>query len=84
MEPVTVIAWVLCLLIGLPILLIGVFHLFLPRAAWSVYRAWGRLWGADPEKISPGYKSGAAMRVVGLALALGGAAICLIPKLLGY
>ena len=64
--------------------LIGLFHLLIPRSAWSVYRRWGKLWGADPQEIAPSYKSGVAMRVVGVALLLGGLSICLIPKLLGH
>ena len=78
------IAWGLCLVIGAPLTSIGLFHLLLPKSAWSVYRGWGRLWGADPQEIAPDYKSGAAMRVVGIALLLGGLSICLIPKLLGH
>ena len=80
----SVIVWGMCLIIGVPMAFIGAFHLLLPKAAWSVYRGWGRLWGSDPEEIAPGYKSGTAMRVVGLALGLGGAAICFIPKLMGH
>lgn len=80
----SVIIWVLCLIIGVPMVLIGTFHLLFPKAAWSVYRGWGRLWGSDPGKIAPGYKSGTAMRAVGLALGLGGAMICAIPRLMGY
>jgi hypothetical protein len=74
----------MCLIIGVPLALFGFFHLLLPKAAWSVYRGWGRLWGSDPEKIAPGYNSGTAMRLIGLALGLGGTVICFIPKLLGY
>ena len=42
-----------------------------------------RRWKADPQEIAPGYNSGAAMRVVGIACGLGGLVICVIPKLLG-
>ena len=78
------IAWGLCLVIGGPMALIGLFHLLIPKSAWSVYRGWGKLWGADPQKIAPDYEPGFAMRAVGIALLLGGVSICLIPKLLGY
>tara|TARA_B100001964_G_scaffold175438_1_gene193216 strand:+ start:181 stop:435 length:255 start_codon:yes stop_codon:yes gene_type:complete len=78
-----VISWGMCLIIGVPLALLGFFHLLFPKAAWSVYRGWGRLWGSDPEKIAPDYNSGTAMRVIGLTLGLGGAAICFIPKLVG-
>lgn len=81
---VSLIAWAMCLMIGVPMVLIGAFHLLLPKAAWSAYRGWGKLWRSDPEKIAPGYTSGTAMRVIGLALGLGGAVICAIPKLMGY
>ena len=77
-------AWGLCLVIGAPLTLIGLLHLLAPRFAWSVYRGWGKLWGADPQEIAPDYKSSAAMRMVGVALFLGGLSICLIPKLLGH
>ena len=80
----SIFAWGLCLVIGGPMALIGLFHLLFPKSAWSVYRGWGKLWGADPQKIAPDYKSGFAMRAVGVALLLGGVSICLIPKLLGY
>ncbi|MCP4839869.1 MAG: hypothetical protein GY894_11025 [Planctomycetes bacterium] len=80
----SVLAWGLCLVIGGPMALIGSFHLVFPRSAWSIYRGWGKLWGADPQKIAPDYKPGFAMRSVGVALFLGGVSICLIPKLLGY
>ena len=78
------IAWALCLVIGGAMALIGLFHLLAPRSACSVYRGWGKLWGADPQKIAGDYKSGFAMGAVGLTLLLGGVSICLIPKLLGY
>ena len=85
MESITpILAWGLCLVIGGPMALIGSFHLVFPRSAWSVYRGWGKLWGADPQEIAPAYKSGFAMRALGVALLLGGLSICLIPKLLGY
>ena len=77
-------AWGLCLVIGGPMVLIGSFHLVFPRSAWSIYRGWGKLWGADPQKIAPAYKSGSAMQAVGAALLLGGVSICLIPKLVGF
>jgi hypothetical protein len=64
--------------------LAGAFHVLLPKAAWSFYRAWGKLWSSDPERISPEYKSGATIRVVGIALGLGGAFISFIPMLFGY
>ena len=80
----SVIVWGVSLIIGVPMVLIGAFHLLFPRAAWSVYRGWGKLWGSDPAEIAPAYKSGAAMRVVGLTLVLGGATICYIPKLMGH
>ena len=85
MEIITsVIAWGICLTIGAPMLLFGAFHLLVPNTAWSVYRGWGKLWGSDPAEIAPDYKSGVAMRVVGLALGLGGATICIMPKLMGH
>ncbi len=85
MDSITsVITWGLCLVMGAPITLIALFHLLFPESAWSVYRRWGNLWGADPQKIAPDYKSSTAMRVVGIALLLGGLSICLIPKLLGH
>ena len=80
----SVISWGMCLIIGVPLALLGCFHLLLPKAAWSVYRGWGRLWGSDPEKIDPGYNSGTAMRVIGLALGSVGTVICFIPKLVVY
>ncbi len=78
------IAWALCVVIGGPMALIGSFHLLFPRSAWSIYRGWGRLWGADPQATAPAYRSGCAMRAVGVALLLGGLSICLIPTLLGH
>ena len=78
------VAWGLCLIIGGPMGLIGLFHLLFPKSAWSAYRGWGKLWGSDPQEIAPAYKSGCAMCVVGIALLLGGVSICLIPKLLGH
>jgi hypothetical protein len=80
----SVITWGMCLIIGAPLALLGFFHLFLPKAAWLVYRGWGRLWGSDPEKINPDYNSGSAMRVVGLAMGIGGIVICVIPKVVSY
>ncbi|MBD54677.1 hypothetical protein OAF83_01855 [Rubripirellula sp.] len=80
---VSIVGWGLCLGIGGPLALIGFFHFAFPKAVWSVYRGWGRLWKADPQEIAPGYNSGAAMRVVGIACGLGGLVICVIPKLLG-
>ena len=80
----SIISWGICLIIGVPLVLLGCFHLFLPKAAWSVYRGWGRLWGSDPEKINPNYNSGSAMRVVGLAMGIGGIVICCIPKIVAY
>ena len=80
----SVIVWAMCLIIGAPMALVGAFHLLFPKAAWSVYRGWGKLWGFDSEKIAPGYQSGTAMRVVGLVLGVGGAAICFIPRLMGH
>ena len=77
-------AWLLCLVIGGPLALIGLYHSLFPRSAWSVYRGWGRLWGSDPQAIAPSYKSRLAMWAVGVALTLGGLSICLIPKLLGH
>jgi hypothetical protein len=85
MDSITsILAWGLCLVIGGPMVLIGLFHLLFPGSAWSVYRGWGKLWGADPQKIAPDYKPGFTMRAVGVALLLGGVLICLIPRLLGY
>ena len=80
----SIVAWVLCLGIGVPLAFLGVCHFAFPKAAWSVYRAWGRLWKADPQVIAPNYNSGAAMRVVGITCGLAGLAICLVPKLLGF
>lgn len=79
----SVIVRFMCLMIGIPMILAGAFHLLLPKAAWSVYRAWGKFWNSDPEKMAPEYKWAASMRVVGIALGLGGAIICFIPKFLG-
>jgi len=85
MDSITsTVAWALCLVIGGPMSLIGLFHLLSPRLAWSAYRRWGRRWGSDPQEIAPNYKSSFAMRSVGVALLLGGLLICLIPKILGY
>ena len=80
----SIFSWGICLIIGVPLALLGFFHLFLPKTAWSVYRGWGRLWGSDPEKINPDYNSGSAMRVVGLAMGIGGIVICVIPKVVSY
>ena len=77
----SVIAWGTCISIGVPMLVIGLFHLLAPKAAWRLYRAGGKLWGSDPADIAPEYKSGAAMRLVAVVLTLGGGFICLIPKL---
>ena len=77
-------AWGLCLIIGGPMALFGLFHLLFPKSAWSVYRGWGKLWGADPQEIAPAYKSRRAMRLIGIALLLGGVLIGLIPKILGH
>lgn len=83
MDYITLIfTWGLCLVIGGSMVLIGLFHLLFPKSAWSVYRVWGKLWGCNPEEIAPAYNSGCAMRVVGIALFLGGVSICLIPALL--
>ena len=79
----SVLGWGLCLSIGAPLVLLGFFHFAFPKAAWSVYRGWGREWGADPQEIAPEYQSGVAMRVVGIACGLGGLVIGVIPKLLG-
>ncbi|MBC8348183.1 MAG: hypothetical protein O3A82_02875 [Verrucomicrobia bacterium] len=81
---VSIFSWGICLIIGVPLALLGFFHLFLPKTAWSVYRGWGRLWGSDPEKINPNYNSGSAMRVVGLAMGICGVVICFIPKVMAY
>ena len=78
------VVWVLCIVIGGPMALIGLLHLLFPKSAWLVYRGWGNLWGADPQEIAPAYKLGCAMRVVGIVLLLGGVSICLIPKLLDH
>jgi hypothetical protein len=80
----SIFSWGICLIIGVPLALLGFFHLFLPKTAWSVYRGWGRLWGSDPEKINPNYNSGSAMRVVGLAMGICGVVICFIPKVMAY
>jgi len=80
----SVITWGMCLIIGVPVALLGFFHLFLPKTAWSVYRGWCRLGAAAPEKINPDYNSGSAMRVVGLAMGIGGIVICCIPKIVAY
>lgn len=79
----SIVAWGLCLSIGGPLTLVGFIHFVFPKAAWSVYRGWGRLWNADPQEIAPDYRSGAAMRVIGITCGLGGLMICCVPKLLG-
>jgi len=78
----SVVAWVLCLGIGMPLALLGFFHFAFPKAAWSVYRGWGRVWKVDPQEAAPDFRSGAAMRFVGIALGLAGLVICVTPKLL--
>ena len=75
-----IVAWSLCLLIGGPMSLIGLFHLLAPRAAWRLYRGWGKRWGSDPEEISPDYPSSFAMRTVGFTLFMFGLAICQVPR----
>lgn len=79
----SVVGWGLCLGIGAPLVLLGFLHFAFPKAAWSVYRGWGRSWAADPQEIAPEYKSSVAMRVVGIACGLGGLAICVTPTLMG-
>lgn len=79
----SIIVWGMCIAVGVPLALIGLFHLLLPKSAWSAYRGWGKRWGADPQEIAPAYKHGAAMRTVGFATFLGGVFICLVPLLLG-
>ena len=78
------VVWGLCLSIGGPIALVGLFHFLAPQRAWSVYRGWGKRWGADPQQVAPDYRSVSAMRVTGVTLLLGGIAISLTPKLLGH
>ncbi len=79
----SILVWGLCLSIGGPLTLVGFFHFVFPKSAWSAYRGWGRLWKADPQEIAPEYNSSAAMRIVGMAVGLGGLVICLIPFAVG-